>query len=174
VAGLSERIRVRSIVGEFLEHSRVFGFANGGAAESCLGSADLMERDLDRRVEVVVPVEDADARARVEELIAVLLADDRNAWLLGPDGAWSRADDQQGHRARSTRSSSARPVRSRAPTRPAPRSPDRSRRPPPAACPNLNGPALAAGLVALAGWLDRRCACGLFRCWIVRQRIVFC
>ena len=62
-------IRVRSIVGEFLEHSRIFGFANGGQHEWYIGSADLMERNLDRRVEAVVPVEDPEATARIAEIV---------------------------------------------------------------------------------------------------------
>ncbi len=64
--GVSERIRVRSIIGEFLEHSRIWGFENGGDREWYIGSADLMDRNLDRRIEAVAPVEDTDARARLE------------------------------------------------------------------------------------------------------------
>ena len=63
--GISERIRVRSIIGEFLEHSRIWGFLNGGDREWYIGSADLMDRNLDRRVEAVVPVEDSEAGARI-------------------------------------------------------------------------------------------------------------
>jgi polyphosphate kinase len=90
---LSERIRVRSIVGEFLEHSRIFGFANGGEQEWYIGSADLMDRNLDRRVEAVVPVEDPDARARIAEIVEVMLADDRRSWQLGSDATWRRTED---------------------------------------------------------------------------------
>ena len=68
VPGMSENIRVRSIIGEFLEHSRIWGFTNGGEREWYIGSADLMDRNLDRRVEAVVPVEDPDARARLAEI----------------------------------------------------------------------------------------------------------
>ncbi|MBF6605739.1 MAG: polyphosphate kinase 1 [Chloroflexi bacterium] len=93
LAGISDRIRVRSIVGEFLEHSRIFGFRNGGEQEWYIGSADLMERNLDRRVEAVVPVEDPDARARIEEIVAVMLADDRRSWQLGDDAIWRRTED---------------------------------------------------------------------------------
>ena len=92
----SERIRVRSIVGEFLEHSRIFGFANGGAQEWYIGSADLMERNLDRRVEAVVPVDDAEARARIGDIIETLMADDRNSWQLGADAVWRRTEDIEG------------------------------------------------------------------------------
>jgi polyphosphate kinase len=91
--GVSERIHVRSIVGEFLEHSRIWGFSNGGDDEWYIGSADLMERNLDRRIEAVVPVEDAEARARISEVIATMLADDRRSWQLGPDAVWRRTED---------------------------------------------------------------------------------
>jgi polyphosphate kinase len=90
--GVSETVRVRSIIGEFLEHSRIWMFANGGRAEWYIGSADLMERNLDRRVEVVTPVEDDEARARLARIIEVMLADDRRSWQLGPDGHWQRTE----------------------------------------------------------------------------------
>ena len=91
--GRSERIRVRSIIGEFLEHSRIFGFANGGRQEWYTGSADLMERNLDRRIEVVFPVEDLAAQARIEEIVEVMLADDRRSWQLGADATWRRTEE---------------------------------------------------------------------------------
>ena len=91
--GTSERIRVRSIIGEFLEHSRIFGFANGGRQEWYTGSADLMERNLDRRVEVVFPIEDLEAQARIEEIVAVMLADDRRSWQLGAAATWRRTEE---------------------------------------------------------------------------------
>ena len=87
--GISERIRVRSIIGEFLEHSRIWGFENGGDREWYIGSADLMDRNLDRRVEAVVPVEDTDAKARIAEIIELMLADDRRSWQLQPDARGS-------------------------------------------------------------------------------------
>jgi polyphosphate kinase len=90
--GVSEHIRVRSVVGEFLEHSRIFMFGNGGRAEWYIGSADLMERNLDRRVEVVTPVEDPEAQARLARIIEVMLADDRRSWQLEPDGSWMRTE----------------------------------------------------------------------------------
>ncbi|MEA2518100.1 MAG: polyphosphate kinase [Chloroflexota bacterium] len=93
VKGVSSGITVRSIVGEFLEHSRIWGFENGGRAEWYMGSADLMDRNLDRRVEAMVPVEDGDARARIAEIIEVMLADDRRSWQLGPHGDWRRVED---------------------------------------------------------------------------------
>jgi polyphosphate kinase len=90
VSGLSERIRVRSIVGHFLEHSRVFCFDNGGQPEYYLGSSDLMPRNLDRRVEAVVPVTDTKLRQRLARIFETLLADDVLAWELGPDGSWRK------------------------------------------------------------------------------------
>jgi polyphosphate kinase len=96
VEGLSERIRVRSIVGEYLEHSRIWHFANGGDAEWFIGSADLMDRNLDRRIEVVTPVEDVEARRRLDEIVDIMLADDRHSWQLGPDGTWRRSEDIAG------------------------------------------------------------------------------
>lgn len=90
--GVSERIRVRSIIGEFLEHSRIWGFENGGDAEWYIGSADLMDRNLDRRVEAVVPVEDSDARARLAEIVELMMADDRRSWQLQPDATWVRTE----------------------------------------------------------------------------------
>ncbi|HYN47478.1 MAG TPA: polyphosphate kinase 1 [Candidatus Nanopelagicales bacterium] len=91
--GTSERIRVRSIIGEFLEHSRILGFANGGRQEWYTGSADLMERNLDRRIEVVFPIDDLEAQARIEEIVAVMLADDRRSWQLGADATWRRTEE---------------------------------------------------------------------------------
>ncbi len=96
IRGVSDRIRVRSIVGEFLEHSRIFGFANGGLPEWYIGSADLMDRNLDRRVEAVCPVDDAEARARLASIVEDLLADDRRSWQLGPDGTWQRTEAIEG------------------------------------------------------------------------------
>ena len=91
VPGLSENIRVRSIVGRYLEHSRIYRFANGRGPDLptvLIGSADLMPRNLDRRVEALVPVDDPDLQARLEEILEVNLADDTLAWALRPDGRW--------------------------------------------------------------------------------------
>ncbi|MEO7428614.1 MAG: polyphosphate kinase 1, partial [Acidimicrobiales bacterium] len=91
VPGLSEHIRVRSIVGRYLEHSRVYRFANGagpGRPRLLIGSADLMPRNLDRRVEALVPVVDPQLQARLQEVLDVDLADDTLAWELTPDGCW--------------------------------------------------------------------------------------
>ncbi len=90
--GISEGVRVRSIIGEFLEHSRIWGFRNGGDADWYIGSADLMDRNLDRRVEAVVPVEDHDARERLSEIIELMLADDRRSWQLTSDATWVRTE----------------------------------------------------------------------------------
>ncbi|MBK7835010.1 MAG: polyphosphate kinase 1 [Gemmatimonadetes bacterium] len=86
--GVSDRIRVRSIIGRFLEHSRLFYFANGGAEEYYTGSADWMPRNLERRVEVIVPVEDRGLQLRMFSLLETCLADNRQAWELGPDGTY--------------------------------------------------------------------------------------
>jgi polyphosphate kinase len=92
VKGLSERIRVRSIVGRFLEHSRIFSFANGGKEEIYCGSADWMPRNLVERCEVVYPVTQPDLVKRLrEEILAAYLADNMKARLLQPDGEYVRA-----------------------------------------------------------------------------------
>jgi polyphosphate kinase len=90
VPGLSENIRVRSILGRFLEHSRIFRFGNGGDADFWIGSADLMHRNLDRRVEALVQVTDPVARADLDHVLITAMSDDVSAFELGPDGAWSR------------------------------------------------------------------------------------
>jgi polyphosphate kinase len=96
IPGISDRIRVRSIIGEFLEHSRIWGFQNGGSPEWFIGSADLMDRNLDRRVEAVVPVEDSDARARIAEIVDLMLMDDRRSWQLQPNARWVRTETLEG------------------------------------------------------------------------------
>jgi polyphosphate kinase len=88
--GLSDRIRVISIVGRFLEHSRLFFFANGGAEEFYLGSADWMQRNFDRRVEAVAPVEDSTLHSRLRSLLRTCLEDNRSAWELAADGTWTQ------------------------------------------------------------------------------------
>jgi len=90
VPGLSERVRVRSVLGRFLEHSRVFAFGNGGDPEVWLGSADLMHRNLDRRIETLVRVADPAQRATLVRLLETGMADDAASWHLGPDGEWTR------------------------------------------------------------------------------------
>jgi polyphosphate kinase len=99
VPGLSETIRVRSIVGRYLEHSRIFRFANGegtGRTGWMIGSADWMPRNLDRRVEALVPVTAPELQDRLQEILDVNLADDVLAWELGPDGTWSRVRPADG------------------------------------------------------------------------------
>ncbi|HZE38473.1 MAG TPA: RNA degradosome polyphosphate kinase [Stackebrandtia sp.] len=88
VKGLSEKIRVRSVLGRFLEHSRIYAFENAGDGEVLLGSADLMHRNLDRRVEVLVRVTDDDHRAQLTELLDTGTSDDTASWWLDADGTW--------------------------------------------------------------------------------------
>jgi polyphosphate kinase len=89
--GLSETIRVRSIVGQFLEHSRIYRFGpDAHTAEYIIGSADLMPRNLDRRVEALVPVSAPAMRDRLDEILTINLADDTLAWELDPDSTWRR------------------------------------------------------------------------------------
>ncbi len=90
VHGLSDNIRVRSIVGRFLEHSRIYYFANGGAEELYIGSADLMHRNLDRRVEVLVRVAADELKRRLCGILDLALADITGSWRLGKSGKWSR------------------------------------------------------------------------------------
>ncbi len=92
VRGVSNRIRVRSIVGRFLEHSRIFFFANGGEEQVYVGSADWMPRNLYERVEVLFPVQDPPLRQRLrQEILEAYLADDVKARLLRSDGTYVRA-----------------------------------------------------------------------------------
>ena len=90
VPGASENIRVVSIVGRFLEHSRVYAFQRGGETRVLMGSADLMPRNLDSRVELVAPVEDPELRAEILDVLERCFADDGNAWDLDADGTWTR------------------------------------------------------------------------------------
>ena len=91
VPGVSERIRVRSLVGRFLEHARVLLFANGGRAEAWLSSADWMERNFFRRVDICFRVPRAAQRRRLAADLALELADNCQAWAMQPDGRWQRA-----------------------------------------------------------------------------------
>jgi polyphosphate kinase len=102
VPGVSERIRVRSILGRFLEHHRVWLFENNGAKDVWLASADWMGRNLFRRIEVAFPVIDPALKARViEEGLSVYLADNCDAWELAADGRWSRVVPRRGAKRRS-------------------------------------------------------------------------
>ncbi len=92
VPGVSERIKVRSIVGRFLEHSRVYYFENAGTHEIYCGSADWMDRNLFRRIEVAFPVEAPELQARVAEDLNLYLRDDTQAWVLDSEGRYARAN----------------------------------------------------------------------------------
>ena len=88
---MSENIRVRSILGRFLEHHRVWYFANDGDPDVWLSSADWMGRNLFRRIEVAFPVRDPELRQRiVDEGLLRYLADNRDAWMLAADGTWKK------------------------------------------------------------------------------------
>jgi polyphosphate kinase len=94
VAGVSENIRVRSIVGRFLEHSRIFYFANGGEESVYIGSADWMHRNLDRRVEVVAPIKDAGIRQYLKDVVLdAYLRDNVNARILNADGSYQKISE---------------------------------------------------------------------------------
>jgi polyphosphate kinase len=92
IEGVSETIRVRSVIGRYLEHSRIFRFGEGERERYWIGSADAMERNLDRRIEAVVPIEAPPLQERLRFILATMLADDRRAWELGPDGRWRRVE----------------------------------------------------------------------------------
>jgi polyphosphate kinase len=100
IEGLSDNIRVRSILGRFLEHSRLFRFEIDDERTYFLGSADLMPRNLDHRIEVVVPVEDVHVRNELESIFKALLADNAQAWILRRDGSWERLRPKKGERRR--------------------------------------------------------------------------
>ena len=111
VEGLSENIRVRSIVGQLLEHSRIYTFEAGDHSTTYIGSPDLMTRNLDHRIEVLVPVENARVRQDVHAILDSAFADDTNAWQLGADGTWARvvtSDKPHSHHATMTRRAQAR------------------------------------------------------------------
>jgi polyphosphate kinase len=94
VEGLSENISTRSILGRFLEHSRVYYFGNDGSPEYWIGSADLMHRNLDRRVEVLCQVADPGCSGQLRDQLDLAFAADTTAWELGPDGQWTRTGEQ--------------------------------------------------------------------------------
>ncbi|MEZ5313771.1 MAG: hypothetical protein R2862_09045 [Thermoanaerobaculia bacterium] len=102
VPGMSETIRVRSIVGRFLEHARIFHFRNAGAPEFYLASADWMSRNLDHRVETMVPVESVELRGELEWILATQLADNRKAWVLRAGGQWEKVQAAPGEPVRSS------------------------------------------------------------------------
>jgi polyphosphate kinase len=88
IPGVSDRIKVVSLVGRFLEHSRIYYFANNGEEELYFGSADWMPRNFDRRVEVITPIEDRTLHSKVCALLEACLVDNRLAWDLHPDGTY--------------------------------------------------------------------------------------
>jgi polyphosphate kinase len=90
VPGVSDRVTVRSIVGRYLEHSRIFRFGAAGAADTeyIIGSADMMPRNLDRRVEAMLRVTDRRLRARLDEILELVFEDDALSWRLEADGTW--------------------------------------------------------------------------------------
>ena len=117
VEGLSDNIRVVSVLGRFLEHSRVFVFEAGDAASYYLGSADLMPRNLDYRIEAVVPIEDARAQQEITRALDTMVSSNLHTWELKPDGEWQRIRAKKGERARETQTLLMRSVRARQPRR---------------------------------------------------------
>ena len=102
IPGVSDRIKVVSIVGRFLEHSRLFYFANGGDEQFYIGSADWMPRNFDRRVEAVTPIDDVALHPRLHSLLAVCLGDNRQAWDLAADGTYTQRMPADGEPIRAT------------------------------------------------------------------------
>ena len=119
VEGLSENIRVRSVLGRFLEHSRVFIFESGDDTSFYLGSADLMPRNLDFRIEAVVPVDDQRSQQDLARAFDTMASSNVHAWELKADGSWQRVRPKKGERARATQTLLMRSVRARQPRRPA-------------------------------------------------------
>jgi len=120
--GLSETIRVRSILGRFLEHSRFYIFDAGGRRTFLLGSADLMPRNLDHRIEVLTPVEDGRAQQDLLRAFDVLLADNASAWEMSSEGRWMKLRPKKGDRGRQAQQVFMRSARARARRRAASRS----------------------------------------------------
>jgi polyphosphate kinase len=96
VPGLSETVRVTSVVGRYLEHSRIFRFTNGGAPEHYLGSADWMARNLNNRVETVVAVADPVLQRELDDILDVYAQDNSSAWDCRPDGTYRRREPPEG------------------------------------------------------------------------------
>jgi polyphosphate kinase len=114
VPGMSENIRVRSVLGRFLEHSRVFTFQRDGKRAYLLGSSDAMPRNLDHRVEVLAPIDDGRLQAEIDRVFDTLEADNLTAWELDGDGAWHRLKPKKNHRERSTQATLMRRAKARA------------------------------------------------------------
>ena len=102
IEGISENIRVISVIGRFLEHSRIFHFHHDGSDRYYIGSADWMPRNLDRRVEALVPIEDPSLQAELADLMKICLEDNRQAWNMQPDGTYVQRHPQKGEPERST------------------------------------------------------------------------
>jgi polyphosphate kinase len=98
LSGISESVKVVSIVGRFLEHARIYYFRNGGGEEYFIGSADCMKRNLESRVEVLMPIEDAAGRQRLRTILDLQLAPNRNAWIMQSDGTYVRSPVDEGDR----------------------------------------------------------------------------
>jgi polyphosphate kinase len=113
VPGMSENIRVRCVLGRFLEHSRLFLFEAGDRSATYLGSADLMPRNLDHRVEVVTPIEDVGIQAEIAATIETLLSDTAASWELAGDGVWTRIRAKKEERPRSAQATLMRRARRR-------------------------------------------------------------
>jgi polyphosphate kinase len=113
VPGLSENIRVRSVLGRFLEHSRVFIFEAGKTTTYLLGSPDLMPRNLDHRVELLAPVQDGRAQQRINASFDALLSDNAQAWELRSDGSWERLQPEKSERAKPAHDTLMRSARAR-------------------------------------------------------------
>jgi polyphosphate kinase len=102
VPGVSENIRVISIIGRFLEHSRIYYFNHGGNPKVFIGSADWMTRNIDRRVEVITPIEDPEISKDLQEILGIMLADNRQAWDMRSDGSYQQRRPQVGTQEEST------------------------------------------------------------------------
>jgi len=102
IDGVSDSIRVHSVVGRFLEHSRIFRFGAGEAPAYFVGSADWMTRNLDRRIEALAPVEDPELRGELNAILSVMLADNRKRWVMRPDGSYVQRRPAADERPRST------------------------------------------------------------------------
>ena len=113
VPGMSENVQVRSIVGRYLEHSRVYAFEIGDETEMFLGSADLMTRNLDRRVEVLVPVDQARLKQELTAVFDSAFADTESSWELGADGTWTRRKRSKEERAHGHQANLQRRARAR-------------------------------------------------------------
>ena len=93
---LSENIKVISIIGHFLEHSRIFWFCNNGNSEVFIGSADWMRRNLDRRIEAVTPIEDFELKSQLYSLLQTYIQDDYFSWIMQEDGSYSKYELNSG------------------------------------------------------------------------------